>query len=198
LQDGLESAQATTETAKEGGESNVPLPLYFPAQRGDLRIEVFEVMDMAKVIAVGCLCAVCLLSGCQVVRACPPVNGTVVDAVTRAPIKSAEVTIRYFNSEQVSQTDSQGRFHFEANHTLLVWLPPMDPVFGFSMQAKAEGYSTSDTMNCLWMSFEPPPEIPVSPSDAPKIVYADRVLVVDPITLAPISANSPAQRRMGE
>jgi len=147
-------------------------------------------------------CGVYFLVGCTVLRVCPPIEGSVVDAVTGAPIESATVTVVYNTSgwlnprsERVTQTDSSGHYLFRGKTDVFVWLPmPMDPVSAFSLQVKADGYLASDTMQYgPWLGLEPPSAIPESPNGTPKMVYADEVIVVDPITLSPSPVRTTTQ-----
>ena len=141
-------------------------------------------------------CCTCILGGCTIQEVCPPIRGTVVDAVTGVPVKSAKVTIGYWNPERVSQTDSQGRFSFGAKHEWVALLPGAElGTRGFSVQAEADGYSASDSTHYGWRLWGPdlgktaamPPMWP----GKPKMVYDGEVIVIDPIALARAPAKAP-------
>jgi len=148
------------------------------------------------------VCCTCMLGGCTIQEVCPPIRGTVVDAVTGVPVKSAKVTIGYWNPERVSQTDSQGRFSFGAKHewvpvtvTYNLWPRGELGTRGFSVQAEADGCSASDSTHYGWRLWGPdlgktaamPPRSP----GAPKMAYDGEAIVIDPIALARAPAKAP-------
>ena len=145
-------------------------------------------ITLARLRLTVCWCAACLLSSCCTVeRVLPPVRGSVVDAVTGAPIQSANVTIKCF-SERTCQTDSQGHFGFKAKYELLLWVPPSDPAWHFTLTVEADGYAPSEAMTYHGgIGLEPQPGssyFPYSKPGGAKMVYDGKVIVIDPIALS--------------
>ena len=157
---------------------------------------------MAKTL-VFMTCGICFLGGCAVLRVCPQIEGSVVEGVTGAPIKSATVTVVYNtsgylnpHSELATQTDSQGRYLFKAKSDVFVWVPmPFDPACGFTLQAKADGYSVSEVHRYgPWMGLEPPPTIAEPPTGSPKMAYRGEIIVIGPIKLVPSPVRAPVRQ----
>ena len=158
---------------------------------------------MTKTLVLMAYCT-CTLGGCAILPVCPQIRGTVVDAVTRAPVASAKVTVEYstpgcfnslFNPKRVTKTDSQGRFSFGARDDLFFWTPaPVDYMYGFSVEVKADGYLASDSMEYgLWLGGPDMGETAGRPPGTPKMVYDSEGMVIDPIALARAPAKAPTK-----
>ncbi|MHC4716981.1 MAG: carboxypeptidase-like regulatory domain-containing protein [Planctomycetota bacterium] len=131
------------------------------------------------------LSAICLLGGCTIHRICRPFGGTVIDATTGAPIKGAEVRIRYWQSERVTHTDSQGRYAFGAKYKAFPLFPlNLNRVVGcHGLRIEAAGYQPADVLG-PWAPVhqgKPPPEFVT-----PKVTNTDKGTVADPIPLTRI------------
>jgi hypothetical protein len=151
---------------------------------------------MGKLLLLVSLIPICLLGGCTIVRIVPPLHGSVVDAATGAPIKSATVNVKYFNSTRTDRTDSQGRFSFGAKHMLVTFVPVhLDRVSGFTLNVEADRYHPTDLHSrghpASSSPEAPPRELDPSRSDGHKITYMGKALVIAPIQLTPVTDTAP-------
>jgi len=155
---------------------------------------------MSKVLLLVSLSVVCLVGGCTSQRICPPVQGTIVDAVTGKPIAAAAVKIEYFDAQRKTRTDQHGKFSFAAKHKLfpLKFVYPinvhLDRISGFRLEAEAEGYESGGVaMRDHGVSTESPPhEIPLyGPRPSHRMLYTGKAIIIDPIKLVPIQATKP-------
>ena len=150
---------------------------------------------MARILFLATLSAASLVGGCTI-RIVPPLQGSVVDAATGAPIESATVKVRYFNSTRTDRTDSQGRFSFGAKHMLVTFVPVhLDRVSGFTVNVEADRYHPTDLHSrghpASSSPEAPPGELDPSWSGGHKITYTGRALVIAPIQLAPVTDTAP-------
>jgi hypothetical protein len=141
---------------------------------------------MLKLPLLASLSTVCLLSGCVLHQICPPVQGSVVDTVTGAPIKSAKVNIQYCDSQRTSRTDNKGQFSFDAKHK--AYAPfiniHVDRDWWFSLHVEADGYKPVSTGQIMgWGCRESIPH--ELQSGGHKMTWTGKAIVVDPIRLAP-------------
>ena len=146
---------------------------------------------MGRLLLPVILSAGCLLGGCTVLRIVPPVQGSVVDAVTGVPIKSAKVTIKYFNSQRESCTDAQGQFAFGPRYNIYGSFinVHVDRDSWFSLHVEADGYkavSTGRYSGFYWEYWERlPPEFFEEQQRRHGIKWTGESMVFPPIKLAP-------------
>ena len=138
---------------------------------------------MGKTTLLASLSAVCLLGGCTVHRICPPVQGTVVDAVTGQAVEGAKVKIMYWESERSTSTDCHGQFTFGAKYKAFPLFPlnlNLSRVMGCQgLRVEAPGYESAETSGTSPVyPRKPPPDIFV-----PKWTDRDGRMVAEPIPL---------------
>ncbi len=136
------------------------------------------------------LAASCLFGGCTIKRIVAPLEGSVVDATTGTPIKSANVKAKYFNSERTARTDSEGRFSFGPKHMLFTLVPVhLDRVCIFSLHVEADGYEAAELLSVRHPQSSSPeaPARVLDPhmSGGHGITYTGKTLVIAPIQLTP-------------
>lgn len=145
-----------------------------------------------------CLVVAAALGGCKNHCICPPVEGTIIDAVTGSPIPAARVTIHYYNSKRMNRTDSMGHFAFDDPEYQMLLTGHLDRVWGFSLCVEAEGYRPLNSPKIpLEMSALPryplPHEIQPMQFWPYRMVYTGKTVVIDPIPLQ--QADAPQSRR---
>jgi len=133
------------------------------------------------------LVVVCLMGGCTIQRICPAVQGTVVDAVTGAPIEDASLRIEYFDAHRTTRTDRQGRFSFAAKYKVFPLINVhLGRISGFRLQAEAKGHQSRGIEVWTHVSTESPPhELMLhGPKHSHRMLYTGKAIVMDPIRLA--------------
>lgn len=136
------------------------------------------------------LSACCLFGGCTVKRIIAPIEGSVVDAGTGAPIKAANVRVKYFDSERAARTDSEGRFSFGPEYMLFTLVPVhLDRVCRFALQVEADGYQPAKLLSVMHPESSCP-EAPARVLDPHRTgghgtTYTGKALVIAPVQLTP-------------